>query len=242
MHSNVVSSVSEPGGQIPERRSMLWRSLTVLWNLLRRGCLTLLVILVVLYICVFFTFMFPIFNGGVAETNTYNIIQNSHTIAAAMVAYAYDNNGNYPDGKSSTEIFQKLLDEGYVNDSSVFYIYMAGKNQPVTGQRKLKPENVCWDVTSPVDSSSPDALPVIFLTGYKVNYAAGGSALPLAKIDPYPSWMRGIYVCYKSNKATFTKLNSPYFGTESIPTFIPPDFNANGKTYHQLTPDGVLGK
>ena len=100
-----------------------------------------------------------------------------------MYSYAYDNQGNYPDGKSSTEVFQKLLDEGYCTDPTVFFIPLSGKSEPIAGQ-KLKPENVCWDVTSGVDSSAPDGLPIVFTTGFKVTYIPGGTAVPI--IYPYP--------------------------------------------------------
>ena len=215
-----------------------------------------------------------------------------------MFQYANDHNQNYPDGKSSTEVFQKLIDGGYISDPAIFYIPMVGKIKAGVGQR-LKPENVCWDVTSPVDSSAPDGLPIVFSTGYKVNYVPGGAAIPfkkpgldqrtqlgkllgmpplfsaivgwcpeisasskngsiefnwLAKLLGMPllysysaiaDWNPGgaIAVCYKSNSASFVIV--PYSSTTvnhhgPIPNFVPADFDAKGKTYRQLTPDGVL--
>ena len=38
-----------------------------------------------------------------------SIMQTSRTIALALHQYAADHNGRYPDGKSSTEVFQKLM-------------------------------------------------------------------------------------------------------------------------------------
>jgi hypothetical protein len=136
---------------------------------------------------------------------------------------------------------------------------MAGKIKPISGQ-KLKPENVSWDVTEGLDVASSDELPLVFLTGYKVNYAPGGEAIPLLK--PYPrfewvdahqtffDWLLGrpaihyfdpgIVVYYKGNNAMFIKLKPLPNGEESIPNFISPDFKPDGKTYRQLTPDGML--
>jgi hypothetical protein len=138
-----------------------------------------------------------------------------------MFAYANDNNGDYPGGKNSTEVFQKLLDGGYVSDPTLFYIPTDGKRRPVVGQ-KLKPENVCWDVTAGVDLKSPDGVPLVFMTGYKVIYGPGTPATPIIK--PYPqfggtrTWedwwnnetpwgavMPGIAVYYKANNAMFLK-------------------------------------
>ena len=173
-----------------------------------------------------------------------------------MFSYANDNNGVYPDGNSSTEVFQKLMDGGYVTDPALFYLPLAGKEKAVAGQ-KLKPENVCWDVTSGVDSNAPDGLPLIFMTGYKVTYAPGASAVPIIK--PYPpfwgegTWSQwwqhdsapaqgppGIAVFYKGTNAMFKNLDTTASTGGSIPNFIPPDFQPDDKTYRQLTPDGVL--
>jgi hypothetical protein len=178
-----------------------------------------------------------------------------------MFQYAMDNDGKYPDGNSSTEVFQKLIDKNYCTDPTIFYIPLPGKIKPVAGQ-KLKPENVCFDVTSGGDFNafnSSDYLPVVFMTGYKVSYAPGGSAVPLIK--PYPqfgveprTWSQwwhgapeppshggpGIAVIYKSNNAMFKVPNPTANPDGSISNFISPDFNPDGKTYRQLTPDGPL--
>jgi hypothetical protein len=153
-----------------------------------------------------------------------------------MFSYACDHGGKYPTGKSSTEVFQKLLDGDYVTDPAIFWNpEVPGKIKPVA--RKLKPENVCWDVTVAVDSTSPDHLPLVFLTGFKIIYAPGGSALPLFK--SYSGRLPGIFVAYKSNSAKWIKEPGLYDG--SIPGFISPDFvPVAGKTYEQVTPDGPL--
>jgi len=196
-------------------------------------------------------------------------VQTAHQIGVGMFGYANDNDGNYPDGKSSTEVFQKLLDGGYCSDPTVFYIPLPGKIKPTAGQ-KLKPENVCWDVTSGVDSSSPDRLPILFMTGYKVTYVPGGSLIPIIKPHPQfgaeihtlaqwwhePTPSPGIAVFYKGNNALFLrsgmeisyrddgsivlKSSTPAITDGSMANFLPPDFDSRVKTYRQLTPDGLL--
>jgi hypothetical protein len=127
------------------------------------------------------------------------------------------------------------------------------------GGQKLKPKNVCFDVTSGLDGNSPDQLPVVFTTGYKVTYASGAAAAPIIKPHPQygveprtwsqwwngdsrpPAYLQpGIAVTYKSNSAMFIKLKTAPNGDGSIPHFISPQFKPDGKTYRQLTPKGVL--
>jgi len=151
-----------------------------------------------------------------------------------MFQYAVDHNGAYPTGNSSTEVFQKLIDEKYITDPAIFYFSIPGKTKVISD--KLKPENVCWDVTVPIVENSPDGLPVVFLTGYKVTYASGASAVPLFKSTE--GRLPGIAVCYKNNSARFIKNGELPDGT--ITNFIPADFDLTGKKFQQLTPEGPL--
>lgn len=197
-------------------------------------------------------------NGRYFAQNAW--LQSAHSIGLAMYSYAKDNEGNYPDGKSSTEVFQKLVDGGYITDLSIFYIPLPGKIKAESGQKLLKPENICWDVTSGADSHDPGGLPLVFMTGYKLAYASGSVAVPLIK--PYPqfgfetliwdNWRHGrrsifgsgpspgIAVYYLDNHAAFLLLNTPSNSDGSIHNIIPSDFKPDGKTYRQLTPEGTL--
>ncbi len=198
--------------------------------------------------------------GGIKRDEMTAAIQIAHTLGLCLYSYANDNQGNYPDGKSSTEVFQKLLDEGYVSDPTIFYVAMAGKIKPVRGV-KLKPENVCWDLTVPADSTSPDELPLVFLTGYKISYAPGAAAVPLVKPFPrfgsddpdqtFVDWFLGrhtihwaefggIVVEYKNNMSKFMKRGSSGGSNVTVANFISPEFKSDGRTYRQLTPGGVL--
>jgi len=186
-------------------------------------------------------------------------LQAVRAINLCLFAYAIDHNGHYPQGQSSTEIFRRLLAEKYANDPTVFYLPLPGKIKPIAGE-KLKPENVGFDVTSGADFSPPDELPIVFMTGYKVTYATGGSAVFIGgPILPWTTERRtwhqwwnneqpekplnpkyGIVVAYKSNSATFLKSVPSGDSGGSVPKFVPSTFQPDGKTYRQLTPDGVL--
>ncbi len=76
-------------------------------------------------------------------------------------------------------------------------------------------------------------MPVVFSTGYRVNYVAHGTAIPLSN-EKYP----GILVYYYSNSTYFKTAD---VGPDGIVTdFISGDFKPDGHKYQQLTPDGPL--
>ena len=170
-------------------------------------------------------------------------VQQAHSIALALRQYADDNNGVYPTGKSSTEVFQKLIDGGYVTDPSVFYFRGSRRNgqsnSHVYLSNKLKTEYVSFDLTTPVDSSTPDMLPVVFLTGFQVDYHPGGSATHLVPVRNWTQWANGettwepfMAEATKGVSATKTLANE----NGVIPNFIPAGIDLKGKSYQQLTP------
>ncbi len=194
---------------------------------------------------------------GIEHPYSNGAMQNCRTIQLSMFQYSNDNDQLYPDGKSSTEIFQKLLDGKYLSDPAIVYLPMPGKVKPVPGER-LKPENVCYDITGGVDASSSDLLPTVFITGYRVGYAPHGTAVPLIK--PYPIfWLKhrtlsqwwnndavdanqepGLAVAYKGNNTIFLKLPNPEAPGAAVPDFVPEKFEAQGQVYRQLGPEGVV--
>jgi hypothetical protein len=163
-------------------------------------------------------------------------VAKANTIANALYRYANDHGGKYPDGTSSTEIFQKLVDAEYLSDPTVLYEPSLGlPDKYEASSRQLKPENVCWDVTVPADSLTPEALPLVFETGFRVEYIPGGGAAPV--ISYLKGRHAGIAVCYAG-------LNTAYFAgysiDGSISNFVPSGFDPQGKGYVQLTPTGLL--
>ena len=164
-------------------------------------------------------------------------LQEVQAIGLAMYSYAQDHNGAYPVGKSSTEVFQKLIDGGYVTDPTIFFLELLkipGKSKATSNS--LKPENVCWDVTIPVDATSSDYLPLVFSTGYRVKYLPGGEAIPL--FSDTDGRLAAIVVFYSGMNATWVMNENLSFG--DLPNFINSNFDPKGKTYIQLTPDGPL--
>jgi hypothetical protein len=165
----------------------------------------------------------PITNG-IRQAKNNATLQQSHAIGLALFSYSTDNNGKYPDGKTSTEVFQKLIDGSYVADPSIFYVDgIPGKVKP-TGNH-LTADNVCFDFTSGVTAQSSDQVPLVFLTGFDMSYQNGATA---TRAEPTP--FAGIAVFYKGNSAQFLKEVS---GT---PIVVSVPFDANGETYTQLKP------
>jgi hypothetical protein len=218
------------------------------------GCLFQFIVIGSIFAILFGAALGPI--GGMQQASHNAAMQQARMVGQLMFSYAIDNtdhNNAYPDGNSSTEVFQKLIDGGYCSDPSIFYIPLPGKTPAAPGQ-KLKPENVCFDVTSLGGANPPDAIPLLFMTGYKVTYAPRASAVPIIK--PYPKyWTRtwsqwwqgipepnpaspGMAIFYKGNNAVFIVLDTDAGGI--IKNFISPDYKPDGHTYRQLTPDGVL--
>jgi len=184
--------------------------------------------------------------------------RHAEIIAAAMYHYSQDHGGQYPTGKSSTEVFQKLIDGHYVSDAKVFFAYGAvysdlsnGKGAPADSTT-LRPENVRFDVTVPLTAQSPDGLPIVFLTGCKVSYEPGASAKsntsnPFRGLSavykgkiPSPNWFTYLYDEPQIKIQRFTPADYSSEGPYYIPNFISPDFKPDGKKYQQLTPDGPL--
>jgi len=212
-------------------------------NKREKGCFAFLLSIIAL---MFLIALLPREGLGTAAQN--KALNQSRSIVIALFNYSKDHGGAYPQGKNSTEVFQKLIDEGYITDLSLFYVPMHGKVSSAVDAKKLKPENNCWDMTCCLDSNSPDSTPLVFLTGYKITYQAGASAVPLDSLHDnmtrsWSDWWNGIHypvgfleVSYKSNSALSLRANDD--GT--VPNFIPADFDPKGRTYRQLTPDGEL--
>jgi hypothetical protein len=164
----------------------------------------------------------------VARNNA--LIQQVHVIGIAMFAYACDNNGAYPTGNSSTEVFQKLIDGGYVSEPSTFYVKMTGKVAPSSS--KLKPENVCFDVTVAVDGKSSDMVPLVYLTGFRLDFTPDSTAVP---VSDAVKQFGGISLFYKGNSSAFHKSDPD----GSVPHLIVPAYQ-DATHYHQLTPVGPI--
>jgi len=192
------------------------------------GCRSVAIFAVILLV-VFGLVLLGLFMRVVDRAQQMSAVQSVHAIGNAMDEYAGDHKGAYPDGKTSTEVFQKLIDGHYVDDPSVFYVPMSGKVKATS--HKLTAENVCFDVTSGTTVDAPEGLPIVYSTGFTVTYLPGANATPDANARR-PFHGAGIAVNYFIESIKFL----PAAPDGSIRAFIPVTFNPGTKTYRQLEP------
>jgi hypothetical protein len=206
----------------------------------------------ILEILVIFVFLGPLTNRiDVAQWSA--AMQTSRTIALAEFQYANDHEGRYPDGNSSTDVFQKLLDGNYVSDPKMFYLRAPGKTSP--SDEHLKPENVTYDVTSGIVGPVPNGLPLVIVTGYKIDYQHGGKVTPLEGTRPSFLGVKRTWIDWLNFKPSMLfapPVISEMNGRPVVPGVVSgsiktdsqnvsaQDFEAQGKTYRQLAPDGPV--
>lgn len=155
-------------------------------------------------------------------------VQSLHALGLALYSYAQDHDLHYPDGKTSTEVFQKLVDGDYVTDPAIFYLPMKGKTP--AKDKVIKPENVCFDYTQGVQVAQPDDggyIPLIFTTGSHLDYSTG-KVSSLSEDSPYGT--DGIAVFYANIRANFV------LAADFADKFFGPGYDPKGKNYIQLMP------
>ncbi len=164
---------------------------------------------------------------GMEEAHELDGMAQVQAIVKGMNAYAADHGGAYPDGRTSTEVFQKLLDGHYVADAKTFFVLTGGKFPADSNQ--LDSRNVCFDVTAGASVKSPEDLPLVFTTGYDVTYAPDVNAKHATDIVGI---LHGIAVGYKNGAAHFRR--EVQDGT--VPNVFPADAKGTDDDYRQLKP------
>jgi hypothetical protein len=127
-----------------------------------RGYAAVLITVAVLYL-IFTNFYEP-------QREVSMMIGHANRIYWALSDYAKKNNGSYPNGESSTEVFQKLIDDGDIRGDEVFFD-LPGKS--VATSPRLNSSNVCYDFTKGANANSPGWLPIVYPTGYSIDFAKG---------------------------------------------------------------------
>jgi hypothetical protein len=164
---------------------------------------------------------------GIEEAHEFDGVAQAQAIVKAMHAYATDHGGAYPEGGTSTEVFQKLLDGHYVSNPKTFFVLTGGKFPADSNQ--LDSRNVCFDVTAGASPKSPADLPLVFTAGFDVTYRPGVNATHATDIVGI---LHGIAVGYNDGSAHFRRAAAD--GT--VPDVVPADFKAEGETFRQLKP------
>ena len=179
----------------------------------------------------------PVSSGPGVPGIASEAMSKSRRITEALQHYAETHDGHYPAGNSSTEIFQVLLDSHEIAYPELFWAEgVPGKQRPKSSG--LTPENVCFDVTVPLEAGSSSDLPLVFLTGYRVNYVSTGKAIPLPSSRDH-TWM---VVGYQNRSACVVWRRSsnpdrPIMDPDgSVQNFVPKSFSGIPNYYRQLTP------
>lgn len=173
--------------------------------------------------------------------------QSSHGIGQMMTQYALDQ-GQYPDGATSTDAFKMLLDKKYLTSADIFYLPngQQTKFKGLSPATNLTAANISWDIigvngvgsiSGPVGLSvnSPSELPLIFSTGGTVNIPQQSGPGPATCTAAGPLGTDGLAVTYRDNHSVFAKIDSSA-GTYVISDFIAASFDPEGQIYVQRKP------
>jgi hypothetical protein len=174
-------------------------------------------------------------------------------IREGLLKFAEKHHGQFPEGNTSLGVFQKLVDDGDLK-SGWFYFPMPGKVMAISD--KLLPENVCFDFTKGVNANSPDWVPLVFSTGYSVDYETGKTirtsrkysvdhlTAKAIKYSPSAPDDEPLAVAYTYDVRFFLAISYHYFffRTEATSFNIMPGkpTDADVSQYQQLTPEGHL--
>lgn len=214
----------------------------------RRSGFTLVELLVVLaIISILLSVLLPAGWAVLKNARQTAAAASSKGIGGMMTQYGMDN-GQFPDGATSTDAFKQLLAKGYLTSADIFYLPNGGQTKfrgqsPAT---KLTSQNVSWDImgrdgvgndSGPVGLTvnSPSELPLVFSTGGSVSVPQelGPGAATCSAAGPLG--VDGLAVTYMDNHAVFVKVDSTQ-GTPTISEFIAGSFDAKGVVYVQRKP------
>ncbi len=145
-----------------------------------------------------------------------NAVESARTISTVLTQYATDNNGVYPVGEGSAAlgtsegIARNLLVNSYAPDATIFSVGSTpsyhGKGGDYTD---FGAANLSWDftaganVTTGLTSDAPGGLPIVYTTGDKMKYPAGGGSIEATLSGHGPFGSRGIVVANKDMTARF---------------------------------------
>jgi prepilin-type N-terminal cleavage/methylation domain-containing protein len=173
--------------------------------------------------------------------------QSSHGIGQLITQYGLDN-GQYPDGTTSTDAFKLLIAKGYLSSADVFFL-PNGQQTKFAGTSpatNLTSANVSWDImgmngtgTTPgpvgLTANSPSELPLVFSTGGTVSVPQQAGPGMATCTAAGPLGTDGLAVTYKDNHSAFMKIDSSA-GVYTISNFIAGSFDPQGQIYVQRKP------
>jgi hypothetical protein len=154
-------------------------------------------------------------------------------IRLALQDYANKHEGAYPDGTTSTEVFQRLIDD---RDIVPHWLFFDLPGKASANSNRLTAKNVCFDFTRGVDSRGPKWLPIVIPTGYSIDYRTGNATpLPSNAITD-----KKIEIAYPDTTRLFSIFTASGLRLNRLKIMSEKPPGANTSKFLQLTPDGHL--
>jgi len=161
---------------------------------------------------------------GIKQAQESTSVQVAHQMGVLEFSYSNDYQQTYPYGAKSEDIANLLLNGGYANNASIFYVQgtpAAAKYVGAVAPYVLVANNVNWDymvnAATGLTSNASDQTPLCQLTGSTVTGgfpAVPGVGLDLAIDTTHTAFgADGIAVYYKGNNAVFVKCTLTGAGT-----------------------------
>jgi prepilin-type N-terminal cleavage/methylation domain-containing protein len=213
----------------------------------KRGFTLVELLVVIAIISILVSVLVPAAWSALKSARQSAATQSSHGIGQMMTQFGLDN-GQYPDGNTSTDAFKLLITKGYLSSADIFYLPNGGQTKfvGISPGTNLTAANVSWDImglngtgasSGPVGltANAPSELPLVFSTGGTVSVPqqAGPGMATCTLAGPLGT--DGLAVTYKDNHSVFMKTDSSG-GMYTISNFIAGSFDPAGQIYVQRKP------
>ncbi len=193
----------------------------------------------------------PSITGALKKAKESTAMQTGRGIALGCFQYANDNDQTFPGSQTTPAVvsvttstqFFSLIYPTYVSNPDAFYLPMTGKSKLSAGTTTLVAANVSWDATvnssgnAGLNSTDPDATPLVMSTGSTITYGAAGQTaaatgtIPAATGTPFGT--DGIAVALKDGSAFF---QGPKGAAGSQLLYLNTTSFTPAATYKQLMP------
>lgn len=201
---------------------------------LQRGNLIYNVIILLIILLTLAALTFPAISTGPVYHAAGASVSNARQLGTILFTWASVHGFTYPDGASSTEVFQSLMDEGYLEPKAaedLLYIPGMPGKVPYPGTGPLKPVHVCWDLVAPVKDNANDKLPLVVSTGWELIFLPGAPAeIRDKRLLDDPAAIKGLIIFRKGNSAEYIPQH------EALNQPVMPEKMDLFRNYRQLRP------
>jgi hypothetical protein len=184
----------------------------------------------------------PTFNVVAPKANQMKATSNCRTILMAMKAYAADNAGKYPTGRTANEAFRELIRADILQDERVFgctlSLYIPDNNvgEAPDFAKAVGPGENHWMVVDGLSDSSPPLTPVVFENALEASWPPVWDGSPYEKVRKRGQTWKGskIVIGLNDNSVSVEKLS----GSDLHKQTVQP--GPDGKTIFDRVPNAVV--